>query len=681
MPSFKDVMASMGLVEVSRLGLEASGIVTAVGSKAATRFQPGDRVVVVGEGMHATKLRVDHRLTVKMPDSISFEDAAVLPTVHATAYQALVNVAKLRKGQSVLIHAAAGGVGQAALQLAKHLGLVAYVTVGSEDKRALVMDKYGVPAENIFNSRDASFAKAIKRVTGGRGVDCVLNSLSGELLRASWECVARLGTFVEIGLRDITNNMRLDMRPFIKCTTFAFINLSDFYDYHPDISMQLLEDTFDLVHKGVLYAPWPLTVCPVGEIEKAFRTMQRGQHRGKLALSFPDDAQAKVYRHARDSLKMDSNATYLIVGGLGGLGRSIAREFVASGAQHIAFISRSGDSSAEAQSVLEELSSRGAQAKAYRADVSDEASFLAAMEQCSHDMPPVKGVLQMAMVLRDGVLENMSYADWSEPLKPKVQGTWNLHRYFDLSKPLDFFIAFSSVSGVCGNAGQAQYAAGNTYQDALATHRQHRGLKAVSVNLGIMRDVGAIAESGVGNNLAQWEGVIGIRESAFHALVKSLVLRQMNNTCPPQVCTGLGSADLFAAHGLPLPYYFNDPRMQPLAVASVAVQSTSSDSTGGAASVAARLADASSAEEADGIILEALVAKIAQLLQIPESEVDPSRPMYRYGVDSLVALEVRNWISGELQANVPLLEILAAVPMTGFAGKVAKGSKLVTIKE
>ena len=680
--SFKDVMASMGLVEVSLIGHEASGTVVAMGSKATERFELGDRVVVSGEGMHATRLRSDHRLAMKIPDSMSFEEAAVLPTVHATAYHALVNVAKLRPGQSVLIHAAAGGVGQAALQLAKYLGLVAYVTVGSEDKRDLVMDKYGVPAAHIFNSRDASFVKAVKRVTGGRGVDCVLNSLSGELLRASWECVAMFGTFVEIGLRDITNNMRLDMRPFIKCTTFAFINLTNFFDDHKDIASQILQDTFDLVHKGVLYAPSPLTAYPVGEIETAFRTMQRGKHRGKLALSYPEGAQAKVYRRAKDALKLDPSATYLIVGGLGGLGRSLAREFVACGAQNIAFLSRSGAASTEARLVVEELSARGAKVKAYRADVADETSFLAAMEQCSSELPPIRGVVQMDMVLRDSVLENMSYADWTVPLRPKVQGTWNLHRFFDQSRPLDFFIACSSVSGVCGNAGQAQYAAGNTYQDALAQHRRVRGLKAVAVNLGIMRDVGAIAETaGVGNNLSQWEDVIGIREPAFHALIKSLIIRQRDgDVCPAQVCTGLGSADLITAHGLALPYYFADPRLGPLAVTSVATQASTGDQ-GPAASLPSRLAEASGPEQAGVVILDALAHKIADMLQIPASEVDSSRPMYRYGVDSLVALEVRNWITRELKANIALLEILAAVPMAALAVKIAEKSKLVVGSE
>lgn len=283
----------------------------------------------------------------------------------------------------------------------------------------------------------------------------------------------------------------------------------------------------------------------------------------------------------------------------------------------------------------------------------------------------------MAMVLRDSVLENMSYADWMAPLGPKVQGTRNLHHYFNQSRPLDFFIVCSSVSGVCGNAGQAQYAAGNAYQDALAQHRRAQGLKAVSINLGIMRDVGAIAEkTHVGNNLSQWEDIIGIRETVFHALIKSIIIRQRDaDACPAQVCTGLGSADIIAAHGLPLPYYFADPRFGPIAVASVTAQASSSEHSK-AKSLASRLAKANSVQ-AEEIILHALVGKIANMLQIPPYEVDPSQPMYRYGIDSLVALEVRNWIGKELKANVALLEILAAVPITAFAAKITEKSRLI----
>ncbi|CAG8887928.1 unnamed protein product [Penicillium egyptiacum] len=680
--NFKDIMAAMGLVEVSLIGQEASGIVTATGSAAASRFKPGDRVTLLWEGMHATKLRIDHRLAVHIPDSMSFEEAAALPMVHTTAYHALVNVAKLRPGQSVLIHAAAGGVGQAALQLAAHLGLVVYVTVGSEDKRRLLIEKYNVPEAHIFHSRDTSFAKAIKRITDGRGVDCVLNSLSGELLRVSWTCLAPFGTFVEIGLRDITNNMRLDMRPFSRSTTFAFINIANFFDAEGlDALGQILSDAFALVHKGVLGAAYPLTVYPVAELETAFRTMQQGKHRGKLVLSFGDDAQAPVLCTAKNSLSLNPNSTYLFVGGLGGLGRSLAREFVASGARHIAFISRSGDSSADAKATVQDLTTFGAVVKAYRADVADEPAFLSAMQQCATDLPPIAGVVQMAMMLRDTLFEKISYTDWTQPMRPKIQGTLNLHNYFSPTHPLDFFIICSSISGIFGYPGQTQYAAANTFQDALARHRRSQGLKGVAVDLGIMRDVGILAEQGTTGKLADWEAILGIREKPFHALMKSLINSEWKgDSYPAQVCTGLGTADVMARFGLERPEHFSDPRFGPLNVLSITSSSSSTDqdASSAASSPSTRLAAASTLDEAVSIITDALVHKTAEILQMPLSEVDPGRPMYRYGVDSLVALEVRNWITRELQANMALLEILAAEPMNVFAGKIAEKSKLVT---
>ncbi|KAK8134345.1 Reducing polyketide synthase hmp8 [Apiospora sp. TS-2023a] len=689
--NFKDIMASMGLVEVSLIGHEASGVVVSVGREASSRFRPGDRVTMLRDGMHATRIRIDHRLAVKIPDSMLFEEAAALPMVHVTAYHALVNVAKLRAGQSVLIHAAAGGVGQAALQLAAHLKLEVYATVGSEDKRRLVRERFGVPDERIFHSRDASFAKAVRRATGGRGVDCVLNSLSGELLRVSWEgCMAPFGTFVEIGLRDITQNTRLDMRPFRHSVTFAFMDIADFFTRDLDALGHILEDCFALVGQGVLTVSAPLTVYPVGEVGTAFRTMQQGKHRGKLVLSLEGDARAPVLRRAKDALQFDPGATYLFVGGLGGLGRSLAQEFVQCGARNLAFISRSGSTNIAAQALLDELAGHdGVRAKVYRADIADETSFRGAMKQCEHDLPPVRGVLQMAMVLRDVVFEKMSHEAWAEPLRPKVRGSWNLHQHFDHTRPLDFFILCSSVSGVFGNAGQAQYAAGNTYQDALAHYRRARGLRAVAVDLGIMRDVGVLAEQGAVGQLLQLEEALGIREPAFRALIKSLIRRQQEgtgdagNACPAQVTVGLGTADILAAHGLPPPDHFqNDARFGPLAVMTsaggqAAGGASGSDPAAATVSLSSRLALAADKEQAVEWITEGLVAKVADILQVPASEVDPARPMYRYGVDSLVALEVRNWIAREMKANMALLEILAAVPMDVFAGKIAEKSKLV----
>lgn len=687
--NFRDIMGSMGLLPVSGLGQEASGVVVRTGKLGAQSLKPGDRVstLTVG-GTHATKIRCHYRVAQKIPDTMSFEEAAGIPVVHCTAYYALVKLAKLRRGQSVLIHAAVGGTGQAAVQLATHMGLIVYATVGTEEKRRLLVDEYGIPEEHIFHSRDASFVKGIERVTGGRGVDCVLNSLSGELLRLSWGCLATFGTFVEIGLRDITDNMRLDMRPFRKSTTFSFINMVTLLEEDPDALGEILQQVFELLREGVLRPAYPVTVYPVAHVEDAFRIMQQGKHVGKMVLSFTqNDAKAPVLCMAKDSLKLDPNATYLIVGGLGGLGRSLATEFVASGARHIAFMSRSGDSKPEAKVAVDELTARGAQVKVYRGDVADKESFLNAMTQCSRELPPVKGVIQMAMVLRDVVFEKMKYEEWTTGLRPKVQGTWNLHQYFDHERPLDFMIFCSSIAGVFGNPSQAQYAAGNTYQDALASYRRAQGLTCVSVNLGIMRDVGVIAE-GTSNFMAPWEEVLGIREPAFHALMKSLINGQRrhggagDDECPAQVCVGLGTGDLLASHGLKQPAYFEDPRFGPLATTSSALSNTAAGGGDGAAAVslASKLSAVSASQDpaaAASIITDALVRRLAEILRIPPSEVDPTRAMYRYGVDSLVALEVRNWISKEMKANMALLEILAATPMEMFAVQIAKKSKLL----
>jgi NADPH:quinone reductase-like Zn-dependent oxidoreductase/NAD(P)-dependent dehydrogenase (short-subunit alcohol dehydrogenase family) len=684
--NFRDVMASMGLVPVTGLGQEASGIVLRAGSRAAKSFQVGDRVSALSTGgTHATRMRCDSRVTAKMPNTLSFEEGAAAPMVHATAYYTLIKLAKLHRGQSVLIHAAAGGVGQAAVQLAKYLGLVIYVTVGAEDKRRFVTEHYGISEEHIFNSRDSSFAQGIRRVTGGRGVDCVLNSLSGELLRVSWTCLATFGTFVEIGMRDITDNMRLDMRPFGKSATFTFFDIPTLIKEDPAALGEALDDVFKLFQDGVLRVPYPLTVYPVGQVQDAFRIMQQGKHRGKLVLSFDekDTKEAPILCKAKNSLKLDANSTYLFIGGLGGLGSSLAKELVASGARHIAFLSRSGDTKTGAKAIIKELAALGAQVKTFCSDVADQASFLAAMDQCTKQLPPIKGVIQMAVVLRDSIVENMSFDDWTIPLQPKVQGTRNLHQYFNHERPLDFMIFGSSISGLIGNPGQAQYCAGNTYQDALAHYRRAQGLKAVSVNLGIMLDVGILAESDT-HNFKQWEDVLGIRPPAFHALMKSVINGQQNKRggkdCPAQICVGLGHADIIATHRLPNPPWFGNIQFGPLTVPSTSA-STSSDDEGAGASVASKLAKVANNNDhvaAVDIITGAIVNKLADILRILPSEIDPTRPLYSYGVDSLVALEVRNWITRELKANMALLDILAAEPMETFAAKIALKSKLMT---
>jgi NADPH:quinone reductase-like Zn-dependent oxidoreductase len=286
--NFVDIMVAMGQVPDTMIGAECSGVVTRVGSK-ITNVKLGDRVMTWKLGCHQTYVRSPGVMFQRLPDDMAFEVAASIPTIYCTSYHALYDCARLRRGESILIHAAAGGVGQSAIILAKHLGAEIFATVGSDEKKELIMSQYNIPEDHIFDSRNLSFAKAIKRMTQGRGVDVILNSLAGEALRETWHCLAMFGRFIEIGKKDIVGNTGLDMAPFMDNRTFACVNLVGIYRHNIPLASRLLSDVMDLVHQGVIRPITPITVYPYSQIESAFKLMQLGQHVGKIVLKPSDD--------------------------------------------------------------------------------------------------------------------------------------------------------------------------------------------------------------------------------------------------------------------------------------------------------------------------------------------------------------------------------------------------------
>lgn len=675
-------MVAMGQIPDSLFGFEASGIITRIAPDVIS-LQPGQRVSCLGHGAHRTHFRSPASFCQIIPDDITFEEAAGLPLVHATAYHALVNIMRVRNGQTILIHAAAGGVGQAAIQLAKHFKMEIFATVGSADKRALVREEYGIPDDHIFHSRDTSFAKGVKRMTGGRGVDCVLNSLAGEQLRQTWHCIAPFGTFVEIGLKDILGNTRLDMRPFIQDATFSFLNLQHVQKARPELMAAILEETFGLLRQKVTRPVFPLTVFPISDVENAFRVMQAGKHRGKLVLSYSRADVVKVHRNPSAELKLKSNGTYVLVGGFGGIGSSLAHLLVEHGARNIAFISRSGTSSEVAKNLLVELKKRDAVVKAYNCDISDEAALQRMLRQCASEMPPIKGVIQCAMVLRDTLFENMNHTQWTESIRPKVQGTWNLHTH--LPKELNFFIILSSFAGVFGNRGQANYAAAGAYEDAFAHYRRSLGLKAVAIDLGIMREVGVLA-TGAANasrDLKDWEIPFGIRQIELHALIRKIIASEANDDddVGAQVLTGFATGGGVAAANIRRPFYFDDPRFSVLEMTGQRSQDGSGADADATVSLKAQLSAAKTVEAACEAVTVCLVDKVAAMMQTSVEEIDSGRRLHSFGVDSLVAVEVRNWLTKEANADVTVFDILAAVPITALAAIVVAKSSLVAKDE
>ncbi|GAB7347261.1 hypothetical protein MBLNU459_g3352t2 [Dothideomycetes sp. NU459] len=375
--NFKSVLEALAIVPLPEagLGLEAGGIVSRVGPEVKDLFL-GDRVMVLGEGCFSTHVVTSESLCEKIPLSLTFEDTATMPVVFMTAIYSLFNIGGLQKGQSILIHSACGGVGIAAVQLAQMIGAEVFATVGSEEKIKYLVDEYGLPANHIFSSRDASFVEGLMRETSNKGVDMVLNSLSGELLHATWRCVAEFGKMVDIGKRDFLGAGQLDMDVFLASRTYTCFYLDALMAKRPSACKELLRTVMDYFHKGHIKPIKPTTIFDASSIEDAFRHMQQGHHLGKIVISMRgEDGSVKVDTppvKTSKRLELNNSASYLLVGGLGGLGRAVSRYLVEHNARHLVFLSRSAGTGLGDHEFFRELESMGCEVKSVKGSVTSK---------------------------------------------------------------------------------------------------------------------------------------------------------------------------------------------------------------------------------------------------------------------------------------------------------------------
>ncbi len=282
--NFQDIMIALGQIPFyHEIGIECSGIVTAVGSN-VTNIRSGTRVCAIAKGAYANFVRVPQDWVAKIPESLTFTHAASIPTAFSTAYYALSDIGRLSEGESVLIHAAAGGVGQAAIMMAQEMKAEVFVTVGSQSKKDLMMQTYSIPESHIFSSRDTSFQQELMTMTGQKGVDVVLNSTAGEILRQSWQCLAAHGRFVEIGKRDLTQNSNLEMRKFLDCASFSGVDMWLLANTKPRIFKRVLAKVIQMHEDNRVRLINPITVYSMSEIEQAMRQMQSGKHTGKIVI-------------------------------------------------------------------------------------------------------------------------------------------------------------------------------------------------------------------------------------------------------------------------------------------------------------------------------------------------------------------------------------------------------------
>ena len=701
--NFKDILSAMGNLKDDEFGYECSGTVTRVGSN-VKQFAVGDRIFSDTANTFATFVRFPAVTAEKIPDDMTFEEAASIPNIYHTAYYSLVTAGHLEAGESVLIHAAAGGVGQAAIVIAQWVGAEIFATVGSSEKRELLKSEYGIPEDHIFNSRDLSFAKGIERATNGKGVDVVLNSLSGEALRLSWHCLAKFGRFVEIGKADIFANSGLDMEPFLANRSFIGANLLEFTNNPTPRSIRLAKKVNEMLFNKVIKPVTPLTVFTFSQFEQAFRHMQTGKHMGKIVVKV-DDSDLVLALPPSAPVPIRKDATYVFAGGVGGVGRCIGRWFAEKGAKNLVFLSRAAASAPDNIAFVAELrKTYGMNAMAFNCDVGDKASLEATLKECAKTLPPIKGVVTGAMVLkvhlqsvhlrpstlmlirflglslREHVSCGFPSSVRSKSKSPphqlesasnpaiQVHGSWNLHSL--LPTDLDFFVMLSSLVGIIGHRSQSNYAAGNAFQDALARHRVSKGLRGCTIDMGWMLNVGFVAENDQYLEGIKGLGVQIVHERELHAIIATAMEGVLHDKSPlsPQVISGLPWNGVNEDW-----YWIHDGKFAMLRNQKKGKLEESVTKV----SLASELAQAGDMTAAVEVVRLALMDKLAKLMMVPTEDIDASKPLNAYGVDSLVAVEVRNWIAHEIKAEVSVFDIMSNVPMSSLAVTLASRSKLL----
>ncbi|KAM5441355.1 Type I Iterative PKS [Microsporum ferrugineum] len=656
--------AGLGIGKTMHSVRHAVGVVTSRADSAKT-FKLGQRVIIFSHDAARTHVRQSEALVAPLPEGFGSQEAVVLVEPLITAQYTLVEMAHLKCGQALLLDNAASAIGQALILVGKAVGADVFALVHSREERDIISDKFEIPTDHIFDSNLDNFVPLIRSATNNHGVDVAVSQQSGAHVTGAMSVLSEFGQFIDINSTS-TKDLLLASKANM---TLTRINMAAVMKDRPSIISKLFQQAFN---KYTLQGPSPLTVLPVTNLSASVNSIQ-AEH---VAVSLNNASPVLMAAAPSQELKLDSEAIYVLAGGLGALGLDIASWMVDCGARNLVFLSRSGGS--KNQGDLQKLTERSVHAEALKCNVNDAASVAIVFDNLKASGRRIAGVIQLAMVLEDGIFENMSFAQWRRAIEPKTKGSRNLlDNIWPGDKP--FFILLSSITGIIGNTAQANYASGNTFEDALAQHaRSHLGIHATSIDVGLVSDSSHFTTAGEFGDLAGylsryqhgWRGLqTNLKELGvvIRAIMRSSTT--MERSAPAQIVLGLGDRiECNESTG-----GFSRDKKFELRIVKAGIRASDDNVT---QDVGIRLSNATSMVEATAVVEENIKDLVAAAMGVSVEEIDPQKPLYDYGVDSLQAVEIRNRALKNMKSDISVFDILSAMPLAGVATKIAANSQL-----
>jgi acyl transferase domain-containing protein/acyl carrier protein len=632
--NFSDIMKVMGIYPGQPdgyvpLGVECAGVILECGQE-VTAFQTGDEVIALAPGSLASEVVVDVAFLVQKPATLNFTEAAGIASAFLTAFYALITTGHLQKGERVLIHSASGGVGLAAIQIAQQTGAEIFATAGTEEKRAYLRS---LGIQYVMDSRSLAFGEQVMTATQGRGVDVVLNTLTGEAIDQNFSLLAPLGRFLELGKKDIYQNRQLGLGHFRHNLAYFAIDLEGLFKTYPDLAGKLLREVMERFATGQ-FRPLPSRVYPIGEISDALRSFSQARHIGKLIMALEgENPLIEVRAVAERASVIRADGAYLITGGLGGLGLRVAQWLTEQGARHLALLGRH-DPVPEAQQAIEALEAAGVHVLVARCDVAEHEQLERVFQTLAREMPPLRGVIHAAVTLDDGIVLRQTPERFQTVMAAKIPGTWNLHQLTqDLT--LDFFVLFSTAGALLGSPGQINYAAASTFLDTLAHQRQRLGLPALSINWGPWAEIGQAAREKRGERLSS-RGVASLTPQQGLAALTYLLSRNHAQVA------------VMSFHARQWRQYYPKTAEAPF----IALLDQEQGRQGTTMHPMRQELERCAPQQRVAKLENHLREQIAHVLRLDAQQIERLTPLTNLGFDSLMALELRNRL--ELSLGIKL---------------------------